>query len=59
LLSFIGGLGGKNISPGEFDFIFGNMIKAVDTGEFTTLKLLYTEAEWEQIEKLKKIAGKG
>ncbi len=59
LLSFIGGLGGKNISPGEFDFIFGSMIKAVDTGEFTTLKLLYTEAEWEQIEKLKKIAGKG
>jgi pyruvate ferredoxin oxidoreductase alpha subunit len=58
LLSFIAGLGGKNISPGEFEFVFGNMIKAVETGEITTQKLLYTEAEWEQIKRLKKIAAK-
>jgi pyruvate ferredoxin oxidoreductase alpha subunit len=59
LLSFIGGLGGKNISPGEFEFVFDNMIKAVDTGEVTTQKLLYTEEEWQKMERLKKIAGKG
>lgn len=58
LLSFIAGLGGKNISPEEFEFVFQNMIKAVDTGEVTTQKLLYTEEEWQKMERLKKIAGK-
>lgn len=59
LLSFIGGLGGKNISCGEFEFIFDSMIKAVDTGEVLPMKLLYTEADLKEIEKLKNIAGKG
>ncbi len=59
LLSFIGGLGGKNISPGEFEFIFDSMIKAADTGEVPAPQLLYTEAEWKEMERLKKIAGKG
>ncbi|MEW6418112.1 MAG: pyruvate synthase [Nitrospirota bacterium] len=58
LLSFVAGLGGKNISPGEFEFVFGNMIKAVETGEVTAQKLLYTEEEWQKMERLKKIAGK-
>ena len=58
LLSFIGGLGGKNISPEEFEFVFDNMIKAVVTGEIPSPQLLYTETEWEEMENLKKIAGK-
>lgn len=58
LLSFIVGLGGKNISPREFEFIFDSMIEAVDTGEITTQNLLYTEAEWNDTERLKRIAGR-
>ncbi len=59
LLSFIGGLGGKNISPGEFEFMIDSMVRAVETGEVTTQKLLYTEMEWKEMERLKRIAGKG
>ncbi len=58
LLSFIGGLGGKNISPGEFEFIFDGMIRAAETGEVQEPALLYTEAELKEMERLKKIAGK-
>jgi pyruvate ferredoxin oxidoreductase alpha subunit len=58
LLSFIAGLGGKNISPGEFEFVFDSMNRAVDTGEVTGQKLLYTEEDWKRIGRLKKIAGK-
>ena len=58
LLSFIGGLGGKNISPGEFEFIFESMEKATKTGEVPETQLLYTEAEMIEMERLKKIAGK-
>ena len=59
LLSFIGGLGGKNISPGEFEFIFDSMVRVGETGEVLSEKLLYTEAEWKEMERLKRIAGKG
>jgi len=59
LLSFIGGLGGKNISPGEFVFIFNKMIKGVDTEEVERCQLLYTEEEWNEMAGLKRIAGKG
>ena len=58
LLSFIGGLGGKNINPEEFEFIFDSMIKAVETGKAPPPQLLYTETEWNEMEKLKKMAGK-
>lgn len=58
LLSFIGGLGGKNISPQEFEFIFDNMIKAGETGKVEAPRLLYTEGEWKDMERLKTIAGK-
>ena len=59
LLSFIGGLGGKNISPSEFEFIFDSMIKSVETGVIPEPQLLYTETEWKEMERVKKIAGKG
>lgn len=58
LLSFIGGLGGKNINPEEFEFIFDSMIKVSDTGKFESPYLLYTEAEWKEMKRLKKMAGK-
>lgn len=58
LLSFIGGLGGKNISAQEFDFIFDNMIKAGQTGKVDAPRLLYTEGEWKEVERLKSMAGK-
>lgn len=58
LLSFIGGLGGKNISLSEFEFIFNTMINAKKTGIVPEPHLLYTEAEWKEMERIKKIAGK-
>ena len=58
LLSFIGGLGGKNISPGEFEFIFDSIIRAAEIGEVQEPTLLYTAAELKEMERLKKIAGK-
>lgn len=59
LLSFVGGLGGKNIGSSEFEFIFERMIKAHDTGEAPDYQLLYTEAEWNKMTRFKEIAGKG
>lgn len=59
LLSFIGGLGGKNISPEEFEFIFDKMTRAADTGTVGMPHLLYTENEWKEMAGLKEIAGKG
>ena len=58
LLSFVGGLGGKTISPQEFEFIIDSMIKAVNTGEIPSSCLLYTETEWKEMDRLKKMAGK-
>jgi pyruvate ferredoxin oxidoreductase alpha subunit len=58
LFSFIGGLGGKNISRGEFEFIFTTMIEGAATGEVGPLRLLYTEEEWNEMAKLMRIAGK-
>ncbi|WP_440951810.1 hypothetical protein [Methanococcoides sp. FTZ1] len=58
MLSFIGGLGGKNISQDEFEFIFEKMINSADTGIVEPPNLLYTEKEWEGMTKLKEIAGR-
>jgi pyruvate ferredoxin oxidoreductase alpha subunit len=59
VLSFIGGLGGKNISREEFAFIFDKMREAVDTGEvLPTPYLLYTEKEWDEMRRMKEIAEK-
>jgi len=59
LLSFIAGLGGKNISPEEFEFVFDEMIESAKKGEVKMAQhLLYTENEWEEMAKLKEIAGR-
>ncbi len=58
LLSFIGGLGGKNISPHEFEFLFEKMIEAFEQGTLNGPHLLYTEKEWEEMSLLKRTAEK-
>lgn len=58
LVSFIGGLGGKNVSPEEFEVIFAHLQKANKTGATSDPYLLYTKEEWDGMENLKKIAGR-
>jgi pyruvate ferredoxin oxidoreductase alpha subunit len=58
LLSFIGGLGGKDISLAEFTYIIDEMRKSVETGVVPEAQLLYTEHDLHQIDNSLKIAGK-
>lgn len=56
LCSFIGGLGGKNISEGEFRAIFEQTAEAGIQGKGTGPVLLYTEAEHREMEQLQFLA---
>jgi len=56
LCSFIGGLGGKNVSEGEFEQIFSMTEKAGRRGGSLGPVLLYTEAERHQIEQMQYLA---
>ncbi len=58
LLSFIGGLGGKDISHVEFKYIIDVMKKSLDSGVIPETEILYTENDMQQMNKLLKIAGK-
>ncbi|MFQ5686132.1 MAG: pyruvate synthase [Candidatus Scalindua sp.] len=58
LLSFIGGLGGKDISPVEFNYVIEMMKESVDTGVVPETQILYTENDMRQMNNLLKIAGK-
>lgn len=58
ILSFIGGLGGKDISAAEFQKILEDTILASGSGVVPETQLLYTEGEWEQMKHLLEIAGK-
>jgi pyruvate ferredoxin oxidoreductase alpha subunit len=58
LLSFISGLGGKNITSEEFDFIFEKMIEGAKGEDVEASYLMYTTKEWEDLKKLQEIAGK-
>jgi pyruvate ferredoxin oxidoreductase alpha subunit len=58
VLSFIGGLGGKDISPAEFDYIIEEMKKSLETGTVPETQLLYTEHDLQQINNFLNIAGK-
>jgi pyruvate ferredoxin oxidoreductase alpha subunit len=58
LLSYVGGLGGKEISEAEFQRVIDDLSTAAATGEAPPPRLLYTEAEASQMETLLKIAGK-
>ncbi len=54
--SFIGGLGGRDISPEEFYEIVAVTRRAADTGETPPPRLLYTEPELREIRKLQAVA---
>ena len=58
MLSFVGGLGGKDISFIEFQKVLNDTIMASETGIVPATQLLYTEFEWQQMKKLLEIAGK-
>src|SRR3972149_1137394 len=47
ILSFIGGLGGKDISHTEFKKVLDETIMASESGVAPATQLLYTEAEWQ------------
>jgi pyruvate ferredoxin oxidoreductase alpha subunit len=57
LCSFIGGLGGKNISEGEFRAIFEQTAEAGVRGKGIGPVLLYTEEEHRDMEQLQELAG--
>ena len=54
--SFIGGLGGKNLSEGEFRAIFEQTVEAGVRGKGIGPVLLYTEAEHREMEQLQYLA---
>jgi len=58
ILSFIGGLGGKDISLAEFQKILEDTIRASIEGVVPETQLLYTEGEWELMRHLLEAAGK-
>lgn len=58
LLSFVGGLGGKNISEAEFDAIAQALERAAAGERVVGPCLLYTQPEWERMHTLLRIAGK-
>jgi pyruvate ferredoxin oxidoreductase alpha subunit len=58
VLSFIGGLGGKDLSTPEFDQIVEDMRMASITGETPPPRLLYTNIEQAQMSGFLKLAGK-
>jgi pyruvate ferredoxin oxidoreductase alpha subunit len=58
LLSFIGGLGGKDITSVEFDQILTDMETACRSGITPGRRLLYTSADEAQLDTFLRIAGK-
>jgi pyruvate ferredoxin oxidoreductase alpha subunit len=57
LCSFIGGLGGKNISEQEFQTVFDETARAGERSRGIGPVLLYTEAEQREVEQMLAIAG--
>ncbi len=55
--SFIGGLGGRDITIDEFIVIAGEMREYVQKGKQPDTRLLFTEDELQQIKKIQLIAG--
>jgi pyruvate ferredoxin oxidoreductase alpha subunit len=59
LLSYVGGLGGKDLSGAEFDQILDDLQRSVASGEVMPPRLLYTDREEAQMAAFLQIAGKG
>jgi pyruvate ferredoxin oxidoreductase alpha subunit len=58
LLSYVGGLGGKDIGEHEFDLIADDLQRAAATGIAPRPRLLYTEADAREMRALLAVAGK-
>jgi len=56
LVSFIGGLGGRDIAPEEFFEMVGVVEQAAQSGEVPPPRLLYTQDELREIRKLQTLA---
>jgi pyruvate ferredoxin oxidoreductase alpha subunit len=56
LLSFVGGLGGRDITQEEFFEIAAVLKQAAESGETPPPRLLYTQNELTEIRKLQAIA---
>ncbi|MCW8911553.1 MAG: pyruvate synthase [Gammaproteobacteria bacterium] len=56
LLSFVGGLGGRDISTEEFFAMADAMKQAVSSGQTPPTRLLYSDNEFKEIRKLQAIA---
>jgi pyruvate ferredoxin oxidoreductase alpha subunit len=56
LASFIGGLGGRDISTEEFFEIAQVLRQAVESGQTPPPRLLFTETELREVRKLQAIA---
>jgi pyruvate ferredoxin oxidoreductase alpha subunit len=59
LLSYVGGLGGKDLSDAEFDQILDDLHRSVARGEAMPPRLLYTDREEAQMATFLQLAGKG
>jgi pyruvate ferredoxin oxidoreductase alpha subunit len=59
LLSYVGGLGGKDLSSAEFDQILEDLQRSVANGQAMPSRLLYTDREEAQMATFLQIAGKG
>jgi pyruvate ferredoxin oxidoreductase alpha subunit len=58
LLSYVGGLGGKDVSEEEFDRIVADLLMASSTGQTPPARLLFTDVEARNVRGLLEIAGK-
>jgi len=56
LASFVGGLGGRDISTAELVAMLDAAARAADTGQTPPTRLLYTEAELREVRKLQGVA---
>ncbi|MCL6504860.1 MAG: hypothetical protein K6T86_19450 [Pirellulales bacterium] len=56
LRSFVGGLGGKDISLGEFRHVVDVLAAASDSEDLHGSELLFTEADWQQVQSLVQLA---
>lgn len=57
LASFIGGLGGRDITAGEFYAMAEQVRQAVETGQAPPPRLLFTDQEMKTVRGLQRIAG--
>lgn len=57
LRSFVGGLGGKDISSAEFDHVLATL-DAAKPGLVGETELLFTDREWQQVQERLALAGK-